>query len=211
MSKYGPLTEEEFIALMKDIVKGYGWRYSWTYQGPEDVEQQCYIHAYDGLADYSPEKGDIKRFLRVHVRNRLMNDKRKFFARNDIPCKNCPLKAFVKKKCTAFQEPELECPHLAPWFKRNQSRIMIAQPIGLSEVDPLGESAMEIDAPPEADMEWAEIWEKIERDLPEELEDIYHIWKTGFREGQKRRTNLNAKDTEAVEEWIKERVGYLFE
>lgn len=207
---YHGLTEDEFTDLLKEIVRGYGYRYSFTYQTAQDVEQQAYIEAIEGLKEYRAEKGNIKHFLRVHVRNRLQNDKRKRYARNDIPCKNCPLAAYVCEKCTAFVEPETECQWLAPWLERNETRKKIASPISIDEIDPLGESQMAEHRDPGEKIEMGEIWELIERDIPDNLKSLYNIWKTGYREGHKRKTKLTGEQLLLVENFIRERVGYLF-
>lgn len=210
-TRYRGLTEQEFHLLVKEVIKGYSYRYSFTYQTPEDVEQRAYIHAQEGIKKYDPNKGELKHFLRVHIRNRLMNDKRKFFIRNDPPCLNCPLNAYVNNVCTAYKVPEEECEYFKPWFKRNNSRKTIAMPIHIEEVDPIGEKSMEYQDVGESSLMMQEIWEKIETNIPNHLKDKYTIWKTGYREGNKRRTKLSETDIKLVQEYIKERVGYLFE
>jgi DNA-directed RNA polymerase specialized sigma24 family protein len=206
---YKGFSKEEILEIMEKVVSGYGFRYSFTYQSKEDVEQQAWIHALKGLENYDPEKSDLLRFLRVHVRNRLMNDKRSMFVRNDIPCKTCP--AFVNGSCAAFSEPEEECKELGPWLKRNEARKNISQPIGMSEVDPTGERSMEVELPPEKATEWQEIWDLLEEDIPEDLKTIYQAWKSGYKPGCVRRYHLKEDDYKKLQSWIKEKVGYLFE
>ena len=93
------LTDDELVAIMKEAVVGYGRKFAFTYQGVEDVEQRAWELALEGLAKFDESKGDVRHFLRVHIRNRLINDKRDLYIRDDLPCKKCPLLQWKDRVC----------------------------------------------------------------------------------------------------------------
>lgn len=208
MSKHP--TPEDLVAIMPEVMAGYE-RFAFTYQGAEDIRQRAWVLAIEALDRYEPEKGPLLNFLRVNVRNRLLNDKRNKYVRADSPCKTCPLNAFVNNVCVAYEDPELECEWFGPWNERNQSRFNIAHPIALANVCWDSERALVVCEQPSDSVEWAEIWQILEQDIPEDIEALYWAWKTGFeRADSQRRKRLSASEIERVQEYVRGRVGDIF-
>lgn len=207
------ITSEQLVEIMKRVVSGYGNKFRFTIQECEDIEQRAWELALEALAKnkYDPAKADLEHFLRVHVRNRLINDKRDLYIRNDSPCKSCPLNAFIDLKCTAYEDPLMECEWFGPWEKRNQSRKYIAHPIPLDNVDPIGEQRMEYRHLPFEDLESNEVWSILEESIPTGIESLYWAWKTGYEPGRKRKKNLNEEETFLVESYVRKTIKYLYE
>lgn len=85
------------------------------------------------LEKFDPEKGSsLDSFLWIHARNRLHNFKRDNFARPDLPCDACPLKAYVNKKCTKFKNT-MDCEYYFKWYNRNEVKKSLASNQGASD------------------------------------------------------------------------------
>ena len=84
------------------------------------MKQQVALFAWQGLENYDGVR-PLENFLWVHVRNRLYNFKRNNYARPDLPCDNCPLKAYVNRRCTAF-DSRMQCDIYVKWHDRNLTK-----------------------------------------------------------------------------------------
>jgi DNA-directed RNA polymerase specialized sigma24 family protein len=76
------MTENEVVAIIQKISKKFGQKYAFAYYAPEDIEQECFIIACEGLNRYNGSK-PLENFLSVHIRNRLFNLKRKKLKRSE--------------------------------------------------------------------------------------------------------------------------------
>lgn len=78
------------------------------------------------LEKFDTQKGNsLDSFLWIHARNRLHNFKRDNFARPDLPCTQCPLKAYIKGECTAYTQM-MDCEYYFKWHCRNETKKSLA-------------------------------------------------------------------------------------
>jgi DNA-directed RNA polymerase specialized sigma24 family protein len=84
------------------------------------MRQEATIAAWQALDRYD-ESRPLPNFLWVHIRNSLYNLKRNEFARPTPPCESCPFKAYVKKKCTKFEDP-VSCHLYKNWIDKNEKK-----------------------------------------------------------------------------------------
>ena len=70
------INPEEVLQILDKIAKRYANKYRFGLHDIDDIKQQCYLLALDGLKRYNPEKGKLENFLAVHVKRRLLNFKR---------------------------------------------------------------------------------------------------------------------------------------
>lgn len=67
-------TETQVLEIIARVSKRYK-KYKFSYYTEEDIEQECFILAVDALDRY--ESGPLENFLAAHIRNRLLNARRK--------------------------------------------------------------------------------------------------------------------------------------
>ena len=108
-------------------------KFRFGYHEVEDMKQQVFLEVLKPdkngvtiLEKFDTEKGNsLDSFLWIHARNRLHNFKRDNFARPDLPCTQCPLKAYVKGECTAYSQM-MECEYYFKWHCRNETKKSLA-------------------------------------------------------------------------------------
>lgn len=115
------MTEREVTEIVNNIARRLANNYTFGYNKAEDITQEIWLIAIDGLERYDGKR-PLENFLFVHVRNRLSNLKRDKYSRRDIPCHGCE---FYRKngpqesKCAAFTD-RMDCKEFAQWKHRNQ-------------------------------------------------------------------------------------------
>lgn len=67
-------TEQQVIDIITKIGKRYR-KYKFSYLTEDDIQQECFILGMDGLERYT--EGPLENFLAIHIRNRLLNQRRK--------------------------------------------------------------------------------------------------------------------------------------
>jgi hypothetical protein len=77
------------IQTIQKIAKRIAPKFSFGYYDAEDIEQECFILAYEALEKYDPKLGTLYNFLYTHLTNRLKNIWRKKYFRQLKRCKKC--------------------------------------------------------------------------------------------------------------------------
>lgn len=143
------MTEQEVIDAINKVARGLAGKYKFGYHGIEDMQQDAWRFAIEGLEYYDKKKGKLETFLWTHIRNQLYNQKRNKFQRPDLPCKNCPFHAYdpdfqqSRSGCTKYSD-KLECDLYARWFKRNNTKKNIMAPITIENVQDEKEESMKL-------------------------------------------------------------------
>ena len=118
---YG-LTESQVIKVINKVANILAPSFAFGYHTIEDVKQEAFVAAMSGLEKYDWSKNADKvkcceerlaRFLSVHIRNRLLNFKRKHYFR--------------------YEKPKFEA-QVEDWEKNNQSRRNLMHFWDLSDV-----------------------------------------------------------------------------
>lgn len=133
------MTEDEVIRIIQGISKKFGQKYAFAYYTSEDIEQECFIIACEGLERYNGSK-PLENFLSVHIRNRLFNLKRKKLKRSE-------------KETNKFDR-----------IKR-----LIVEPIDIDEIDDEKETRMRNRCEILDKMTYKEMMSKIDSELEVEL------------------------------------------
>ena len=85
------MTEKQVIQTIQKVVNRIAPRYRFGFYDIEDIKQEAFILAMEGLEHYDEER-PLENFLSVHVRNRLKNFKRDNFFRYEVaPSGDSPL------------------------------------------------------------------------------------------------------------------------
>ncbi len=128
------MTQEEVTDIINKVVSKIAYKFVFGFYEYEDIKQQAWIFAIDGLEKYKPDL-PLENFLWVHVKNRLCNFKRNNFIRLDKPCINCPLGAWIKNGdlCGRYED-KMDCGPYAKWKNKNETKQNIIKPINIGVV-----------------------------------------------------------------------------
>ena len=126
------VSEEEFVEIVERIGRRLCDKFKFGYYSREDIQQECFIEAIDGLERYDKDR-PLENFLWRHVHNRLCNLKRNKYFRLEKPCYKCPLNAYRKKDdfCMAYDDKS-ECKPYRVWLKKNTSKQNIMNPVAIN-------------------------------------------------------------------------------
>jgi hypothetical protein len=167
------MTEEEVIEVINNVVRRLAWKYRFGYHTVDDIKQQGWLEAWKGLDKYD-NKRPLENFLWTHVRNRLFNYKRDNYERPDLPCLDCPFKAYdphcvnSNSGCTKFSD-KMECSLYASWAKRNSTKRNLMNPMELGDVVDGQEQNMKTWDNIEDILDKKELIKTIEENIPIEL------------------------------------------
>lgn len=170
------LSEDEFKQLHKDICNNFARHYQFDIYNHDDISQEIAIMIIEGLKHYNPNKSALKTFIWGHVKKRLVNLKRDFWARSDIP-------------------PESEPERREIWLKIQEAKIAIKRPSSIvanhndEEFEQVDEALVSYD-PPVAEIK--ELQEIIDG-LPAPIRKIWISWQAGeFINDKDKETLINA-------------------
>jgi len=156
------INEDELISTINRIADRFASTYKFGYHEIEDLKQQAWQVALEGLKDYDGQRS-LSNFLWTHVRNRLYNFKRDNYFRPEKPCDRCPL--LVNDKCTKFND-RMECDLYARWQKRTEKRKSL-----MSSVEYNDFNYNEDDLVSKLDNQ--ELFKKIDAAIPVELREYW--------------------------------------
>lgn len=136
------VSEQEFIDIVDAIAVRLAHKFKFGYYTIEDIRQECFIEAIDGLTRYDNRR-PLSNFLWIHIKNRLCNLKRKKYIRREKPCDNCPLKAYLPDidGCSAYDN-KLDCDLYNSWFSNNSNKQNIMNPVDISCINDESENNM---------------------------------------------------------------------
>ena len=125
----GKVTETHFLETIDKICYKLLHKFRFGYHDIEDMKQQAYIFALQGLENYDPSK-PLENFLWTHIRNRLFNFKRDKYQRPDKPCNTCEFydKDFAKStsQCVQFN-CKTNCTLYNNWYIKNNNKKNLMQ------------------------------------------------------------------------------------
>lgn len=163
------LSEDEVLRVIDDIVDIIAPSFVFGYYDLDDIKQEARIEGLKALADYNGSH-DLKNFLFVHIKFRLLNLKRNKYRRTDAPCKLCHNlpEGQTKHRNRRF------CERYRKWFERNQLRknLLYTQDVETVPVE-------SPDNPDEA-ADRQEIFRLIDERLPPRLREYYLKMRCGL-------------------------------
>lgn len=154
------MTQDEVVKLIGEIVNRMVHKFTFGYYDIDDIKQEAFIIAMDGLERYD-ESRPLENFLSVHIANRLKSFKRDNYFRQDPKCKD--------KEC----EPENLCPICLKRSKKVNTKKNIMCPIEISGVDDENEKSMSFENDVLQELEREELQICISKNMPMELKLDY--------------------------------------
>ena len=156
------MQEEELIRIIDKIANRFAGTFKFGYHEIEDMRQQAWQVALEGLKDYDGKR-PLENFLWTHVRNRLYNFKRDNYFRPEKPCDRCPL--LRNDECTKFKD-RLECDLYSRWEKRTEKRKSL-----MSAVEHTDNKYSENDITSQLDNK--HLFETVDYNMPVELREYW--------------------------------------
>lgn len=109
---------------LSNLVKAVSSKFSFFGYPREDIEQECWIEVMKGLDKYD-ENRPLNKFMYTHLKNRMLNIKRRCFHRTPPPCNLCH-SAFLEK--TTPPHAGLFCKEYLKWKCDYETKINIYSP-----------------------------------------------------------------------------------
>lgn len=123
------VTEKHFLETIDKICYKLLHKFRFGYHDIEDMKQQAYIFAIQGLENYDTSK-PLENFLWTHIRNRLFNFKRDKYQRPDKPCNTCehydPGLQRSTSQCAQFN-CKSNCSLYNAWYAKNNYKKNLMQ------------------------------------------------------------------------------------
>ena len=165
------VTEEQLIQIVKKVTKNLVHKIQFSYFTPEDLQQEAFIEGLKGLKSWDGKR-PLENFLAVHIKNRLLNLKRRNFSRHEPPCQKCPFscpksKVFISE-CELFTDKN-DCEKWAGWIERNKVKENIAKPSNIHILSDEEEGAIQCNDDLDNYVDGAILRERIEDELPIEF------------------------------------------
>jgi DNA-directed RNA polymerase specialized sigma24 family protein len=125
----GKVTEKHFLETIDKICYKLLHKFRFGYHDIDDMKQQAYIFALQGLENYDTTK-PLENFLWTHIRNRLFNFKRDKYQRPDRPCNTCeyhdPNYERSTSQCSQFN-CKTNCALYNNWYVKNNNKKNLMQ------------------------------------------------------------------------------------
>jgi len=166
-------TEDEVMVIIDKVANRLARKFRFGYHTIDDMKQQARLVAWEGLDLYDNVR-PLENFLWTHVRNRLFNFKRDNSTRPDLPCLKCPLDAYDQhcakshNGCTAFEDKS-ECEVHERWFRRNERKNNILNPIGFVSVIDEHEDNMKVHSDLDQELDMKEFFKLVEGSISLDL------------------------------------------
>lgn len=125
----------------------------------DDIKQEARLFALKALPRYDHER-NLRNFLFIHVRNRLLNLQRDKKMRNDPPCAQCHNGDFCGKEVKGKA-----CDDYTLWFRRNAAKSNLVQPGAWSDAVAAQHWDRNSPGPPEIAAK-AELLQRLDADMP---------------------------------------------
>lgn len=156
--KHEVQAEQEILQITLNVVQGISNHLVFGYHTREDMIQQAVVEALSVLETekYDPER-PLENFLQVHIRNRLLNIRRREAFRSEPPC-SC---------CDRWEPPEQPCSRWLTWQKNNSSKQALLRAADVFEVN------LSTDSLVVQQVEANELRDRIREFLPEEFHEDY--------------------------------------
>jgi hypothetical protein len=159
-------TEEQVIAVIAEVARQLGKRLCFGPHTQQDIEQEIAMTCLEVLLTdkFDPQR-NLKAFLLIHSRNRLLNKRRKEVCRTDSPCRAC--------QHQQPHQPSEACEKYKRWQARQERRRKAYYALPLDKIDDEKERQMAIACQVEEDVEIREVLDLIDEALDVETRRLW--------------------------------------
>jgi hypothetical protein len=192
--------ENELLKVIDIISKKLAYKFKFGYHDIEDMKQQIWIFALEGLDNYD-HKRPLENFLWTHVRNRLFNYKRDNYQRPDKPCLTCPL--YDPNLSSSFSgckqyDDKNDCDLYSVWLKRNDTKKNLMY---LTTIDEIKDYASTFFCNTTQNIDNNEILQILDEKLNDDYRIIYLKLKTGSKVNKSDQEKLSAKIKQILKDY----------
>lgn len=178
------LTEQEVLDTIYRVCKTLSLKFRFGYMTADDIFQEAFIRLTErkkgkpSTLDKYNSAYPLENFLRVVIKNSLINFKRDNFERiTELKCK-CK---FCKSE---NHEIRLSCNKYKQAYYRTVSKKNVIMPIGITEINDEEEDNAKIYQDIDSNIDKKDIFDKIDKALPVSMRPDYIKMKQGGRIGQ---------------------------
>jgi DNA-directed RNA polymerase specialized sigma24 family protein len=161
-------TEQEILDEIDRICLLVANQIHFAYYDIEDIRQEGLILGLEVLSQYD-FKRPLPNLLYTHIRNRILNIKRRVVTRTDPPCTSCHQSVDGHSE----HDDGRYCTKYKNWYNINFGKRSIAQPMELEE-KPLAGDDIVGDS-----VEVKDLLEQIDKTLPVEMRETYLRMRAG--------------------------------
>lgn len=154
-------TEAEVLAILERVANSVSHEFAFASYTHEDIRQEAIVIGLEALPEFDPAR-PLENYLRVCVRNRLLNLIRKESRRSDAPCKACHRGYGCKEAGDSV------CQRYADWSALNNAKATLAKGAGeIGSAEPPVQDTIEDHA------SFDELTTRINNELPPALRADY--------------------------------------
>lgn len=179
--------DQPTLKTIQKIAKQVSSRYSFAYYDKEDIEQEAFILALEGLESYSPQKGSLENFLYRHITNRLNNFIRDNYYRKDYKCPYC-------------NNEDVNCENCIARKQKMETRKNLLSPLDIDRVNSNSEKNMSVEYNPLEELELNEVFLIINKELDIPLRVDYLKMLEGVYVQKSRREQIENRILEILSE-----------
>lgn len=180
------MTEQEVVAAVERVLDALAHKLPFGYHTADDIRQQGWLLALEALASgkYDPGR-PLANFLYRHVKNRLLNLKRKQQKRAEVPCARCARSDY----CGSDGAP---CRRHTAWEKNNKVKANLMHPVDLDGLAAEQECAARTQSEAAAAAELTEMERALDEGIPVELRSTYLRMRAGLTVPRDKRAAVEA-------------------
>lgn len=193
------MTQEQVLATIQKIANRLCSKYKFGYYDIDDLKQETFLAAVEALEKYDGIR-PLENFLQVALKRKLINLKRNKYQRIEKPCLKCPLyNKNVESECDKYTDKQ-ECNLYKNWYKRNQDKKNLVEPICFENVDDESEQTMRYTDSILSNLSEAEVLETLEANLPADLRKDFIKLRFGAKLSRYHRAKIQEAIFQILEE-----------
>lgn len=186
------LPEAEVLSIIERVVNILVGKCRYGYHTADDIKQDGRFFALKCLQSGKYDRTrPLANFLYVHVRNRLVNDKRNTFFRKEPPCYTCifydPRCEKSTNQCAVYKDKD-DCKKLTNWKIRNMAKKSLMQPVDISLISAGSSSHKSVNL--DNQLDFSSLKDLIDKELPVELRADYLRMLGGERVAKPRKNKV---------------------
>lgn len=174
--------------IIQKIMNRLAPKFTFGHYGVDDIKQEIFILAVEGLEKYDKERGAISTYLYHYVNSRIKNFKRDNFFRQEYKCAQCSCKDPYCDRCIKRQ-----------WKMQRKSGLLEPRDIHVITED----SSIVVHHDYLEDLAIKELQDIINRELPVSMREDYLRMTEGMYVHKRKRAEIETILHGIIEKWQK--------
>lgn len=182
----------ETMEVITKIMNRLAPKFTFGHYGVDDIKQEIFILAVEGLEKYDKDRGAISTYLYYYIHSRIKNFKRDNFFRKEYKCNKCECKDPYCDRCVKRQ-----------WRMARKSGLL--EPTNIQHIEQ--DSSIIVHHDYLEDLAIKELQDIINRELPVSMRENYLRMTEGMYVHKSKRAEIEKILYEIIDKWqaIKEK------